>query len=243
MKVPFTLAYGGTEIIMIEFQNVSKNYKSTGVRAVKNVSLKINKGEFVFLIGASGAGKTTLIKMLLCEEFPDRGHIYVDDVDLTRIRKRNIPKLRRGIGVVFQDFRLLPELTVYENVAFAMEVIGTEKRVIKHIVPQVLSLVGLSDKADVRPGQLSGGEQQRASMARALVNNPPLLIADEPTGNLDPETSEEIMQLLEKINKRGTTVIVVTHARDLVDRMQKRVITLENGSVIRDVAKGGYDIG
>ena len=243
MKVPFTLAYGGTEIIMIEFQNVSKNYKSTGVRAVKNVSLKINKGEFVFLIGASGAGKTTLIKMLLCEEFPDRGHIYVDDVDLTRIRKRNIPKLRRGIGVVFQDFRLLPELTVYENVAFAMEVIGTEKRVIKHIVPQVLSLVGLSDKADVRPGQLSGGEQQRASMARALVNNPPLLIADEPTGNLDPETSEEIMQLLEKINKRGTTVIVVTHARELVDRMQKRVITLENGSVIRDVAKGGYDIG
>ena len=243
MKVPFTLAYGGTEIIMIEFQNVSKNYKSTGVRAVKNVSLKINKGEFVFLIGASGAGKTTLIKMLLCEEFPDRGHIYVDDVDLTRIRKRNIPKLRRGIGVVFQDFRLLPELTVYENVAFAMEVIGTEKRVIKHIVPQVLSLVGLSDKADVKPGQLSGGEQQRASMARALVNNPPLLIADEPTGNLDPETSEEIMQLLEKINKRGTTVIVVTHARDLVDRMQKRVITLENGSVIRDVAKGGYDIG
>ncbi len=228
---------------MIEFQNVSKNYKSTGVRAVKNVSLKINKGEFVFLIGASGAGKTTLIKMLLCEEFPDRGHIYVDDVDLTRIRKRNIPKLRRGIGVVFQDFRLLPELTVYENVAFAMEVIGTEKRVIKHIVPQVLSLVGLSDKADVRPGQLSGGEQQRASMARALVNNPPLLIADEPTGNLDPETSEEIMQLLEKINKRGTTVIVVTHARELVDRMQKRVITLENGSVIRDVAKGGYDIG
>ena len=243
MKVPFTLASGGMEIIMIEFQNVSKNYKSTGVRAVKNVSLKINKGEFVFLIGASGAGKTTLIKMLLCEEFPDRGHIYVDDVDLTRIRKRNIPKLRRGIGVVFQDFRLLPELTVYENVAFAMEVIGTEKRVIKHIVPQVLSLVGLSDKADVRPGQLSGGEQQRASMARALVNNPPLLIADEPTGNLDPETSEEIMQLLEKINKRGTTVIVVTHARDLVDRMQKRVITLENGSVIRDVAKGGYDIG
>ena len=243
MKVPFTLASGGMEIIMIEFQNVSKNYKSTGVRAVKNVSLKINKGEFVFLIGASGAGKTTLIKMLLCEEFPDRGHIYVDDVDLTRIRKRNIPKLRRGIGVVFQDFRLLPELTVYENVAFAMEVIGTEKRVIKHIVPQVLSLVGLSDKADVRPGQLSGGEQQRASMARALVNNPPLLIADEPTGNLDPETSEEIMQLLEKINKRGTTVIVVTHARELVDRMQKRVITLENGSVIRDVAKGGYDIG
>lgn len=237
------VASGGMEIIMIEFQNVSKNYKSTGVRAVKNVSLKINKGEFVFLIGASGAGKTTLIKMLLCEEFPDRGHIYVDDVDLTRIRKRNIPKLRRGIGVVFQDFRLLPELTVYENVAFAMEVIGTEKRVIKHIVPQVLSLVGLSDKADVKPGQLSGGEQQRASMARALVNNPPLLIADEPTGNLDPETSEEIMQLLEKINKRGTTVIVVTHARDLVDRMQKRVITLENGSVIRDVAKGGYDIG
>ena len=243
MKVHFPLASGRMEIIMIEFQNVSKNYKSTGVKALRNVNLKINKGEFVFLIGASGAGKTTLVKMLLCEEFPDRGHIYIDDVDLTRIKKRNIPKLRRGIGVVFQDFRLLPELTVYENVAFAMEVIGTEKRVINHIVPQVLTLVGLSEKADVKPGQLSGGEQQRASMARALINNPPLLIADEPTGNLDPETSEEIMHLLEKINKRGTTVIVVTHAREVVDRMQKRVITLENGSVTRDVAKGGYDIG
>lgn len=206
---------------MIEFQNVSKIYKETRVRALRDISLRIEKGEFVFLIGATGAGKTTMIKLLLREEVADRGRVIIDGVDVARMSRRRIPQLRRGIGVVFQDFRLLPERTVYENAAFAMQVVGTPKRVIRHIVPQVLELVGLSDKAAAKPGQLSGGEQQRASMARALVNNPPLLIADEPTGNLDPETSGEIMALLDRINRRGTTVIVATHAKELVDRMQK----------------------
>ena len=227
---------------MIEFQNVSKIYKETRVRALRDISLRIEKGEFVFLIGATGAGKTTMIKLLLREEVADRGRASFDGVDVARMSRRRIPQLRRGIGVVFQDFRLLPERTVYENAAFAMQVVGTPKRVIRHIVPQVLELVGLSDKAAAKPGQLSGGEQQRASMARALVNNPPLLIADEPTGNLDPETSGEIMALLDRINRRGTTVIVATHAKELVDRMQKRVLALESGVLVRDAAQGRYDI-
>ena len=227
---------------MIEFQNVSKIYKETRVRALRDISLRIEKGEFVFLIGATGAGKTTMIKLLLREEVADRGRVIIDGVDVARMSRRRIPQLRRGIGVVFQDFRLLPERTVYENAAFAMQVVGTPKRVIRHIVPQVLELVGLSDKAAAKPGQLSGGEQQRASMARALVNNPPLLIADEPTGNLDPETSGEIMALLDRINRQGTTVIVATHAKELVDRMQKRVLALESGVLVRDAAQGRYDI-
>ena len=227
---------------MIELINVSKIYRDTGVCALQNINLTIGKGEFVFLIGATGAGKTSLIKLLLREETADRGRVIVDGVDLSQIHRRRIPQLRRGIGVVFQDFRLLPDRTVFENVAFAMQVVGAQKKVIAHIVPQVLSLVGLSDKADARPQQLSGGEKQRASMARALVNNPPLLIADEPTGNLDPNTSEEIVALLEKINRRGTTVIMATHAKDLVDRMQKRVLTLENGRIIRDEKQGGYEL-
>lgn len=227
---------------MIELINVSKIYRDTGVCALQNINLTIGKGEFVFLIGATGAGKTSLIKLLLREETADRGRVIVDGVDLSQIHRRRIPQLRRGIGVVFQDFRLLPDRTVFENVAFAMQVVGAQKKVIAHIVPQVLSLVGLSDKADARPQQLSGGEKQRASMARALVNNPPLLIADEPTGNLDPNTSEEIVALLEKINRRGTTVIMATHAKDLVDRMQRRVLTLENGRIIRDEKQGGYEL-
>ena len=227
---------------MIEFQNVSKLYKETGVRALRDISVKIGKGEFIFLIGATGAGKTTMIKLLLREEVADRGRVIIDGVDVARMSRRRIPQLRRGIGVVFQDFRLLPERTVYENVAFAMQVVGTQKRIIHHIVPQVLDLVGLSDKAEAKPGQLSGGEQQRTSMARALVNNPPLLIADEPTGNLDPETSGEIMALLERINRKGTTVIVATHAKELVDRMQKRVLALESGVLVRDAAQGRYDV-
>lgn len=227
---------------MIEFQNVTKIYHDTGVCALQNVNVKIQKGEFVFLIGATGAGKTSLIKLLLREETADRGKVIVDGVDLAKLRRSRIPQLRRGIGVVFQDFRLLPDRTVYENVAFAMQVVGTPKKVIAHIVPQVLSLVGLSEKSNARPDQLSGGEKQRTSMARALVNHPPLLIADEPTGNLDPKTSEEIMTLLEKINRRGTTVLMATHAKELVDRMQKRVLTLENGSVIRDEKQGGYHL-
>lgn len=227
---------------MIEFRNVTKTYPGAGVCALRNLSARIEKGEFVFVIGATGAGKTTMMKLLLREETADQGTVLVDGVDVGRMRRRRIPQLRRGIGVVFQDFRLLPERTVYENVAFAMQVVGARSAVIRHIVPQVLSLVGLEDRADARPGQLSGGEQQRVSMARAMVNNPPLLIADEPTGNLDPGTSAGIMDLLERINRRGTTVLVATHARDLVDRMQKRVLTLENGVLKGDAAKGRYDV-
>ncbi len=227
---------------MLELQEVTKIYRDTGVCALRDVSLKIGKGEFVFLIGATGAGKSTLLKLLLREDVPNHGRILVNGTDIGKLRRRQIPKLRRGIGVVYQDFRLLPDRTVYENVAFAMQVVGASKKKIQHIVPQVISLVGLSEKSNCRPDQLSGGEKQRVSMARALVNNPPLLIADEPTGNLDPNTSLEIINLLERIHKLGTTVVVVTHAKDLVDRMQKRVITLEDGTVIRDVEKGGYEL-
>lgn len=227
---------------MIELKNISKTYRKTGVCALDNFNLTIEKGEFVFLIGATGAGKSSLMKLLLREEKPDEGQVFINGVDIVKLRGRQIPKFRRSIGVVFQDFRLLPDRTVYENVAFAMQVVGAKTKTIKKIVPQVLALVGLEDKANVRPDQLSGGEQQRVSMARALVNNPPLLIADEPTGNLDPETSEEIMDLLDRINRLGTTVIVVTHAKDLVNRMQKRVVTLEKGKLIRDAKQGGYQL-
>ncbi|MBQ2614742.1 MAG: cell division ATP-binding protein FtsE [Clostridia bacterium] len=227
---------------MIEIRNVTKVYPQTEVHALQNLSVKIEKGEFVFLIGATGAGKSTLMKLLLREEVADDGQVLINGQDVKKLRGRNIPKFRRGIGVVFQDFRLLPDRTVYENIAFAMQVVGASPRKIRHIVPQVLSLVGLEDKADAKPGQLSGGEQQRVSMARALVNNPPLLIADEPTGNLDPETSDEIMELLERINRLGTTVLVATHARELVNRMQKRVLTLEKGRLIRDAEQGGYQL-
>lgn len=228
---------------MIEFKNVSKTYRDTGVCALRDFTLTIDKGEFVFLIGATGAGKSTIMKLLLREQKADTGQVLLNGTDLAKIPSRQIPKFRRGIGVVFQDFRLLPDRTVYENVAFAMQVVGAHRKNIQHIVPQVLSLVGLAEKANDKPDQLSGGEQQRVSMARALVNNPPLLIADEPTGNLDPETSDEIMDLLVRINRLGTTVIVATHARELVDRMQKRVLTLEKGKLIRDAEQGGYQLG
>ncbi len=227
---------------MIKMQGVTKIYRDTGVCALQDVNLEIEKGEFVFLIGATGAGKSTLIKLLLREEVATEGKIIVNGMDLAKLKRRQIPQLRREIGTVFQDFRLLPDRTVYENVAFAMQVVGKSRKTIGHIVPQVLALVGLSEKADAKPDQLSGGEKQRAAMARALVNNPPLLIADEPTGNLDPKTSEEIMRLLERIHRLGTTVVVVTHAKELVDRMQKRVLTLENGGLIRDAGQGGYQL-
>ena len=222
---------------MIVLDNVCKTY-STGVSALNGVNLRIRKGEFVFIVGSSGSGKTTLFKLLLKELEPTSGRIYINSQNIGRLRRRRIPKMRRGIGLVFQDFRLLKDRNVYENIAFAQRVVGKPAKVIKETVPQMLALVGLADKAESLPGELSGGEQQRASLARALVNNPPILLADEPTGNLDPANAWEIMKLLEDINKRGTTVVVVTHNRDIVERMQKRVITIDKGVVISD-EKGG----
>lgn len=226
---------------MIKLINVSKEYKN-GVKALKDINLEIKKGEFVFLVGLSGAGKSTLIKLLLKEEEPTEGRIYLKDRDITKVANRRIPYIRRDIGVVFQDFRLLPNKTVYENVAFAMEIVGTSTKEIRRRVPMILSLVDLSRKAASFPDQLSGGEQQRVSIARSIVNNPPVLIADEPSGNLDPETAWEIMKVLTDINNRGTTILMATHAREIVNKMKKRVIVLDNGIVIRDEEKGGYDV-
>lgn len=228
---------------MIEFKNVTKIYADSGVKAVDNVSFKIEKGEFVFLVGPSGAGKSTLTELIIKEELPTDGEITVCGYDLNTLPKKKIPYLRRSVGMVFQDFRLLPNKTVYENVAFAMIVTGAQRREIRRNVPNVLAMVGLSGKAKMRPDQLSGGEQQRVSIARALVNKPPLIIADEPTGNLDPDTAAEIMQLLDDVNKRGTTMLVATHAKEFVDNMQKRVLAVENGVLVRDEEEGvyGYD--
>ena len=225
---------------MIEFKNVKKKY-STGTEAVKDASFKINKGDFAFLIGQSGSGKSTLIKLILKEEEPTSGNIIINGKDTTFLKKSRVPYLRRSMGVVFQDFRLLPDKTVYENVAFAMYIVKATPRHIRRQVPMVLSLVGLSGKAKMYPNELSGGEQQRVALARALVNNPSMLIADEPTGNLDPETAWDIMNLLNDINMRGTTVVVATHAQDIVDRMKKRVIQIDKGVIVRDSRKGGYD--
>lgn len=224
---------------MINIENVSKVYPN-GSEGVENVSISIKKGEFVFFIGASGSGKSTLVKLLLKELDPTKGKIIINNMDTGVLTRNQIPKLRRNLGVVFQDFRLLPNKTVYENVAFAMQVIEAPTKLMRRNVPAVLSLVGLQKKAKDYPSQLSGGEQQRTALARAIVNNPPILICDEPTGNLDPDTAWDIMNLLEEINQRGTTVVVATHAKDIVDQMQKRVVTLRNGHVIRDVKKGGY---
>ena len=222
---------------MIVLDNVCKTY-STGVSALNGVNLRIHKGEFVFIVGSSGSGKTTLFKLLLKELEPTSGRIYINSQNIGRLRRRKIPKMRRGMGVVFQDFRLLKDRNIYENIAFAQRVIGKPAKVIRESVPQMLTLVGLADKAEAFPNELSGGEQQRVSLARALVNNPPSLLADEPTGNLDPTNAWEIMMLLEDINKRGTTVVVVTHNQDIVERMQKRVITIDKGVVVSD-EKGG----
>lgn len=226
---------------MIIFDNLTKEYPN-GVKALWNIDLHIRKGEFVFLVGASGAGKSTIIKLLLKEEKPSSGKLMLSGKDITDLPNRQIPYVRRSIGVVFQDFRLLPNKTVYENVAFAMEIVGTHPKEIRRKVPMILSMVDLSRKSSSYPDQLSGGEQQRVSIARAIINNPTVLIADEPTGNLDPETAKDIMRVLMDINARGTTVLMVTHAKDIVDTMQKRVIALENGQIIRDDAKGGYGI-
>ncbi len=224
---------------MIVLDNVSKSY-STGSPALNKISLKIDKGEFVFIVGNSGSGKSTLIKLLLKELEPTEGKIYVNEKYLNKMKRKRVPLLRRDIGVVFQDFRLLKDRNVYENIAFAQRVVETPARVIKRKVPALLSLVGLSEKYRSFPKELSGGEQQRVALARALVNNPVILLADEPTGNLDPKNSWEIMKLLEEINKRGTTVVVVTHNREIVEAMQKRVITMNKGVIISDEKQGGY---
>lgn len=224
---------------MIEFRNVSKKY-DTGTEAIHNINFKINKGEFAFLVGSSGSGKSTIIKLILKEEEPTSGNIIINGKDTTFLKPSRVPFLRRSMGIVFQDFRLLPDKTVYENVAFAMYVVRATPKHIRRQVPMVLSLVGLANKAKVYPNELSGGEQQRVALARAIVNNPSMLIADEPTGNLDPNTAWDIMELLNDINLRGTTVVVATHAKDIVDKMNKRVIRIDKGSIVRD-EKGGYD--
>ena len=220
-------------------ENVSKSY-SKGQRALNDVSLHIDKGEFVFIVGNSGSWKSTLIKLLLKELEPTSGTIIVNDQNLGKMKRRKVPKYRRGVGVVFQDFRLLKDRNVYENVAFAQRVIERPNRVIKKRVPEILTLVGLAEKYKSFPRELSGGEQQRVALARALVNRPNILLADEPTGNLDPKNSLEIMKLLEEINERGTTVLVVTHNREIVNSFRKRVITMRKGVIVSDEEEGGY---
>lgn len=217
---------------MITFDNVTKKYN--GQVGIENVNVNIERGDFVFLVGPSGAGKSTFIKLILKEIDADEGSIIVDGQDVTKMSPREIPFYRRKTGMVFQDFRLLPKKTVFENVAFAMEVVHKSKRQIRKQVPQILALVGISDKADNYPNELSAGEQQRVAIARAIINNPTVLIADEPTGNLDPETAKDIMTLLDEINMRGTTIVMVTHAKDIVDRMNKRVIAIEKGHIVSD---------
>ena len=224
---------------MIEFVNVSKEFEN-GTVALRDVNIKIDNGEFVFLIGSSGAGKTTITKILMREVNVTKGKVYIDGRDITSIPDSDIPYLRRKMGVVFQDFRLLEDRTVYDNVEFAMQVVGASRRDIRRRVPAVLNMVGLNYKAKMLPKQLSGGEQQRVALARALANNPPLLIADEPTGNLNPETAMEIMEIFESINAMGTTIIMATHAHDIVDAMHKRVIAIEDGHVVRDEVGGEY---
>ncbi len=224
---------------MITLENVSKSY-AKGQPALNDVSLHIDKGEFVFIVGNSGSGKSTLIKLLLKELEPTSGTIIVNDQDLGKMKRRKVPKYRRGVGVVFQDFRLLKDRNVYENVAFAQRVIERPNRVIKKRVPEILTLVGLAEKYKSFPRELSGGEQQRVALARALVNRPNILLADEPTGNLDPKNSLEIMKLLEEINERGTTVLVVTHNREIVNSFRNLVITMMKGVIFCDEEEGGY---
>jgi len=237
--VPAEFPKGG--VAVIRFENVSKTYKN-GTPALTNVNLDIEKGEFVFLVGASGSGKTTFLRLLLREELPDQGRILEAGRDIGALPKWRVPYLRRNIGCVFQDFRLLPNKTVFENVAFALEVIGRPRSTVESQVPQILELVGLGEKSGNLPSELSGGEQQRVAVARAFVNRPLILLADEPTGNLDPSNSESIMALLERINRTGTTVVMATHDKAMVDRMRRRVIELEKGEIVRDQVRGVYGL-
>ncbi|MBR1567508.1 MAG: cell division ATP-binding protein FtsE [Lachnospiraceae bacterium] len=224
---------------MLELDHVTMKYP-TGITALNDVSISIDKGEFVFIVGSSGSGKTTLMKLLLKELEPTSGTIIVNGKNYAKLKNRDIPKLRRDIGMVFQNFRLLKDRTVYENVAFAQRIVETPVRYIRRQVPSVLTQVGIGDKYKSYPKELSGGEQQRVALARALVNNPSIILADEPTGNLDPKNSWDIMNLLDEVNKRGTTVVVVTHNREIVNAMKKRVITLKKGVIISDEKKGEY---
>ncbi len=227
---------------MITYENVTKIYRGD-VRALRNISLEVAKGEFVFLVGPSGSGKSTFLRLLLREELPTEGRIVVAGRDITEISSWKIPQLRRNIGCVFQDYKLLDSKTIYENVAFALEVIGRPQNVVQSQVPQILDLVGLTAKAENFPNELSGGEQQRVSIARAFINRPLILLADEPSGNLDPATTVGIMRLLDRINKTGTTVVMATHDQRIVDAMRRRVVELDRGAIVRDQARGVYGVG
>ena len=224
---------------MIEMQDVWKTYPD-GTSALRGITVTINRNEFVYIVGPSGAGKSTFMKLIYREEKPSKGHLYVNGFNLEKLRQRKIPYLRRNIGVIFQDYRLLPRMTAAENVAFAMEVIEAPKKTIKRRTMEVLELVGLRDRMNALPTQMSGGEQQRVAIARAIVNNPSVIIADEPTGNLDPETSWGIMRLMEEINFRGTTIVMATHNKEIVNSMRKRVIAIEKGTIARDEVRGEY---
>jgi cell division transport system ATP-binding protein len=237
LSIYVIMSFGG--LLMIEFKNISKKY-SANIIALNDINFLIKKGEFAFLVGPSGAGKSTILKLILKEENPSEGSIIVNDYDVVNMKPAAIPYYRRRIGMVFQDYKLLPDKTVYDNVAFALIVTGAHDNVIRKRVPMVLSLVGLSDKAYRYPRELSGGEQQRTAIARALVNKPTIFIADEPTGNLDPDTAWGIIDLISEINRRGTTVLVATHAKDIVTGMRKRVISIDKGNVIRDQTRGVY---
>lgn len=220
---------------MIEFQNVSKTY-SNGTKALQEVNLKVDKGEFVFIVGSSGAGKSTFLKLIMCEERPTEGEIIVNDMNLNGLKRHDVPYYRRTMGIVFQDFRLINNMTVFENVAFAMHIVGASQREIRKRVPYILGLVNLQDKMKCKPKELSGGEQQRVGLARALVNNPKMIVADEPTGNVDPALSFEIVDLLSEINRRGTTILMVTHEHTLVKHFHKRVIEIHDGQIVADSA-------
>jgi cell division transport system ATP-binding protein len=228
---------------VIRLERVTKLYKTSTRPALDRVSMSVEKGEFVFLIGPSGSGKSTFLRLLLREDVPTKGNIYVSDMNVAKLPRRRVPKLRQRIGCVFQDFRLLSNKTVGGNVAFALEVIGKSQSTVRKVVPEVLDLVGLTGKADRMPHELSGGEQQRVAIARAFVNRPQVLLADEPTGNLDPDTSQDIMLLLERINRTGTTVLMATHDHSIVDSMRRRVVELDLGAVVRDDARGVYGVG
>ena len=225
---------------MINFDNVSKQYKNSSTPALNEINLNIEQGEFVFLVGQSGSGKSSLLRLLLKEEKPSSGTVTVDGINVAKLPNRKVPAFRRTMGIVFQDFRLLPGKTVFDNVAFGMEVIGKSKKEIQQRIPALLDLVGLEEKAHRLPSELSGGEQQRVALARAFVNQPKLLLADEPTGNLDPSTSVGIMKLLDRINRTGTTIVMATHDVAIVDQMRKRIVQMENGKIIRDQERGMY---